>query len=148
MAITKSRTYLDTTVSGLIIVVEHNLGGTPDLFLTELDAGKEKYVSLYDPRISEIKALDANNTQLTFSSAFAGYLELLLVEVDDPSDGERLNSLEDRYLKMIALIESKASLDQVAQLNTLTQGQITSLQTQIDDLSSQVSLLRSDVDAL
>jgi len=148
MAVTKSRTYLDTGVSGLVIVVEHNLGGTPDLFLTELDAGKEKYVSLYDPRISEIKALDANNTQLTFASAFAGFLELLLVEVDDPSVQERLTSLEDRYLKMISLIESKMSIDQWGQLNTLTEGQITSLQTQIDALSSQVSLLRSDVDAL
>lgn len=148
MAATIARTYVDTNTSGLVIVVEHNLDGTPDLFLTELDAGKEKYVSLYDPRISEIKTLDSDNLQLTFASSFAGYVNLTLVQPDIPSVQERLGDLEDRYLKMIALIEDKVSKDQWIQMNTLFEAQISSLQTQIDTLNSQVSLLRSDVDAL
>jgi len=148
MAVTKSRTYVDTSTSGLIIVVEHNLDGTPDLFLTELDSGKEKYVSLYDPRISEIKTLDSDNIQLTFAAPFAGYLELMLVEVDDPSVNERLLALEERYLSMIATIEGRASKDQWIQMNTLIEGQISSLQSQIDNLASELALVRADLNAL
>jgi len=148
MAIKKSKTYLDTNINGLVQIVEHNLGGIPDLFLTEIDAGKYKYVSLYDSRIAEIKALDNNNTQITFSSLFQGYLELLLVEVDEPTDHQRLISLEERYLSLLTLIESKTSQSQWVQMNNLHQAQLGSMQTQIDELKVQVELLSTDVEAL
>lgn len=148
MAITKSRTFLDTTASGLVIIIEHNLGGTPDLFFTEWTGSQETYVSLFDPRIAEVKTLDSDRIQVTFASAFSGYLELLLVEVDNPSDHARLLALEEKYLKQIALIEDKVSKDQWIQMNTLLSSQITSLQAQIVDLQSQINLLSSDVEAL
>lgn len=148
MAITKSRTYLDTSASGLIFVVEHNLGGVPDLFFTELVAGQQVYVSLMDARIAEVKSLDEDNIQVTFAASFAGYLELLLVEVDDPSDHERLLGLEERYVNQVALLEDKVSKSQWIQMNNLFSAQIEGLQGQVADLQSQINILEADVSTL
>lgn len=148
MAVTKDKTFVNTAVSGLVIPVEHNLGGTPNLMITELVAGNEVYVSLLDARIAEVKTLDTNIIQVTFASAFEGFIDLHLVTADNPSLHQRVLDLEDRYLSLIPLIESKVSVDQWTQLNNLTQAQIASLQTQINDLSSQLNLLESDVEAL
>lgn len=148
MAVTKSRTYLNTSISGLVIIIEHNLSGTPDLFFTEIDGANEKYVSLMDARIAEVKTLDSDNIQVTFASAFEGFLELLLVEVDNPSDHERLLGLEERYVNQVALLEDKVSKDQWIQMNTLLSSQIEDLQGQINDLQSQVNTLSADVAAL
>ena len=148
MAIYKSRTYLNTAVTGLVNVIEHNLGGTPDVFITEWNGTHEVYVSLMDARIAEIKVLDKDTVQITFASAFQGYLELLMVEVDNPSDHQRLLNLESKYTKQINLIEDKVSKTQWIQMNTLLSNQIQSLQEQIADLQSQINTLRTDVDAL
>ena len=148
MAVKPSQTYVDTSVSGLVIIVEHNLGGTPDIFITELDAGRHKYVSLYDPRISEIKTLDENSVQLTFASTFAGYIHLNVIEADIPSVQERIAKLEDRYLKLLALIEDKVSSTQWDQINTLTQSQIKSISSQASTLRTDLELLKTDVAAL
>jgi hypothetical protein len=148
MAISKTKVFLDTDVSGLVIPVVHNLGGTPVPVFTELDSGNEVYVPLMDARISEIKTLDVNTVQCTFASTFAGYLELLLVVVDNPSDHQRLLDLEDKYVNQLALTEDKVSKSQWTQMNTLLNAQIESLQTQAASLQSQINLLQSEVDAL
>jgi hypothetical protein len=148
MAIYKSRTYLNTSITGLVNIVEHNLGGVPDLFFTEWDGSNEVYVSLMDARIAEVKVLDKDTVQATFAAPFQGYLELLFVEVDNPSDHQRLLNLESKYSKVINLIEDKVSKDQWIQMNTLFSNQITSLQEQVNDLQSQINTLQTDFDSL
>ncbi len=149
MAVKKAIKYLDTIASGLIIIFEHNLNGTPYTpTLYELDAGKKVYVSIFDPRISEIKTLDDNNIQFTFASTFQGYAELFLSTAEEPTDHDRIIALEEKYLEQFDLIEAKVSKDQWIQMNTLFESQVSSLQDQIDALQSQVNLLSSDVEAL
>lgn len=148
MAFKKSRTYLDTDASGLVIIVEHNSGGTPDVFLTEWDGSNEVYVSLMDARIAEIKVLDKDNVQFTFASTFKGYAELVYFESESPSQLDRIVSLEDKYLKQFELIEDKVSKSQWTQMNTLLSAQIEGLQGQVANLQSQINSLKSDVDAL
>lgn len=148
MAIKKERVYIDTSVTGLVSLVQHNLGGVPDLFITDYDTGVQKYVSLMDARIAEIKVIDKDTTQLSFASLFTGYVEFLFVEVDKPNDHDRLIELESKYFEQLNLIEDKVSKSQWIQMNTLFSSQIETLQNQIIDLQSQINLLKADVEAL
>ena len=148
MSTSKQTTYINTAISGLVIPVEHNLEGTPGLTLTEIVAGKEVYVSLMDARIGEIKTLDKNHIQLTFASAFNGYLTMFLIEIDSPNYQERLIDLEGKYISQLALIEGKVGRDQWIQMNTLLSAQNEDLQNQIEDLQSQINLLKATVEAL
>lgn len=148
MAIKKAEAFLDTNIAGLVIIVEHNLDNIPDIFLTELVLGQQLYVSLMDARIAEIKVLDSDRIQITFASAFIGFIEMLSVDVDNPSDHDRIIRLEQDSVNKLELIESKTSKDQWIQMNTLLSSQITTLQDQVVDLQSQINLLRADLDAL
>lgn len=148
MAILNTEAYVDTDITGLVNIVEHNLEGTPDIFITEWDGFSEIYTSLMDARIAEVKTLDSNRVQITFSATFQGYLYFLLAKVDNPSDHQRIIDLEKRYSNVVNLIEDKVSKDQWIQMNTLFSNQITYLQNQIKDLEVQIAALKTDVDAL
>ena len=71
-----------------------------------------------------------------------------LVEVDKPTDHERVLELEEKYISQLALIETKAGKDQWIQMNNLFSAQIEGLQDQIEDLQSQVNMLKSEVGSL
>ena len=148
MSIRITKTYIDTSISGLVKLIPHNLTGSPAIFFTDIIGGDEGYVPLMDARIAEAKALDPDNFQVTFSSAFAGFLYLQVVEVDTPTDHTRLLDLEDRYVKQVGLIESKVSHNQWTALNALKDAQIKTLQTQIDDLKARVSKNEADISLL
>ena len=147
--IRKHMQYINTAISGLVIVIEHNLGGFPFIGVSErLVSGQRKYTSLFDSRFGEFKNLDDDRIQLTFASAYEGYIELFVVEVEDPTVQERLLGLEQRYLSLIKQLESRATVDQVLQIDTLTQTKIDSLQNQLDTQISQINLIKQDIEAL
>jgi len=148
MAINKHKVYIDTSTSGLIIIVDHNLSGTPIVTLTDYDTSQEVYVSFYDPRLSEVKVLDSNSIQFTFASTFKGYAYFYQIEVDTPSALDRLTTLEEKYIELLQSMDLLTNKDQWIQMNTLFQRQIDALDAQTQALQNQVNLLADDVDKL
>jgi hypothetical protein len=106
----KSSTYVDTNVSGLVIQIQHNLNGTSYPFVYELDTGAKVFVSLYDPRIAEAKQLDDDTFQITFASAFAGYIDLLVFDVSTPDAGDRVKEVEDKLNDVMAMFNEVDAL--------------------------------------
>lgn len=140
--------YIDTNVSGLVVQVEHNLGGTPLIGLTDYTSGSEVFVSFYDPRIAEIKVLDDNTVQLTFSSAFEGYAIFHHIINDQYSLEDRVKVLEDKYIQLLQTMSNFATKAQWSQMNTLLSKQIELLNSKVDTLQNQVDLLSDAVDSL
>jgi len=143
-----TKTFIDTGISGLVNLVNHNLNGTPDIFITEVVAGNEVYVPLMDSRIAEVKNLDPNNFQITFASLFAGYIYFNVIVGDNPSDHNRLLAIEKSYTAQMLLIQSKVAHNQWVAINNLRDQQMKTLQTQIEDLKVRVAKNEVDISVL
>ena len=150
MAFKPYKQYIDTDVSGLIIVIEHNLDGIPFLELQSYDniTGRHTYVSLLDARISEVKTLDSNNIQITFNATFKGYIDLFISLIEDPSISQRITDLDNQVMKNYNLILDRVTFDKWTQLDVLRAAQIQALENKTVDLQNQVNTLTNIVDRL
>jgi hypothetical protein len=144
----KSSIYLDTSVSGLVIQANHNLNGVAYPSFYTLDAGHKVFVSLYDPRIAEFKNLDDNSVQVTFASAFAGYMDLVVYDVSFPSDTDRIQAIEKKLNDLNLLFEMYTPKNSWKQMNNYHDSRFKDMQAQIDDLTVQLDTLRQQVESL
>lgn len=144
----KNSTYVDTNVSGLVVQISHNMNGTAYPSIYELDGGAKVFLSLFDPRIAEVKDLDDDTTQVTFASAFAGYIDLVVFDVSVPSAEDRVKSLEDKYNDLLAMFNKYVTKSTSTQMNNYFDSKIKDLEAKDEDLQTQINTLRTDVDAL
>lgn len=148
MSIKKHSAFIDTNTLGSIIVIEHNLGGTPLVQLTDYTSGQEVLISLYDSRIGQIKVLNENNLQVTFAGAFRGYIYLYQVDIDNPSDHDRIVHLEERLVSLYGALNKMANRDQWSQMNTYFSQQIADVKTSIEDIRNRVTLIETEQQGL
>ena len=138
--------YVDTNVIGsLVVQIEHNLDGTVYPHLYTVDGSGHKVVlSLYDPIIAEIKHLDSNITQITFTGAFQGYVDLVFINVAMSSIEARLAHLEKKTVELQEVSEALVNGTQWRQMNTYIFSQMDKLKSDITDLTVQLELVRAD----
>lgn len=147
--IRRVQTYIDTNTDGLVVQIEHNMNGMvyPEIYTVDL-SGAKVFVSLYDPRLAEVKALDANNFQITFASTFAGYLDLLYFDVSVPSESDRITILEKELVKTNDRQTKYTTLTQWKQMNTYNEKKFKDLETDIAELKTLYNQLAQQVATL
>ena len=144
----RSQTYIDTNTDGLVVQIQHNLGQMVYPWLWELDSGAKVFVPLFDSRIAELKALDDNVFQVTFASAYEGYLDLIAYDLSTPSVESRLAKVEEDLLKLKNEIVLYTTQSKWKQMNTFQEGRIDAIKSDLDTLETLYQDLRADVDAL
>lgn len=146
--IKRKSTYIDTSLTGLVVLITHNLSGTAYPELYTLDAGHKVFISLYDPRIAEFKNLDDDNVQITFASPFAGYLDVIVYDLSTPSVQDRVVDLEKKYNDMSLNFTKFTPLSSWKQMNNYSESKHKDIQTEIDDIKVQMETIRQEIDAL
>lgn len=147
--INRVSTYIDTSVTGSVVQIQHNLHGMVYPYFYTVDtSGYKTAVSLFDSRIAEAKTLDDDTFQVTFASSFEGFLDLLYFDIKTPSQGKRITALELETEAIRDLLTGYANLLQWKQMNTYLEKQIKDQGKLIADLQAQVNTLAKDVSEL
>jgi outer membrane murein-binding lipoprotein Lpp len=145
----KTSTYIDTAAEGsLVIQIAHNLGGTAYPFLYELDNGNKVFISLYDPRIAEFKNLDDDNIQITFSSNWAGYLDVFVFNVKTRSSATQIEELQAKVDELTVLFNQYVTKKTSTLMNNYFDQKLKEQDATDADLQAQIDTLRNDVDSL
>ena len=142
--------YIDTdAVGSLVVQIAHNLGGTVYPFIYTIDgSGHKVVVPLYDPVIAEIKHLDENITQITFTAAFQGYVDLVYINVSLSSVSARLQDLEEKIIELTEIQSAMVNSSQWKQMNTYIFSQIDKANSDLKDLTIAMELLKADVESI
>lgn len=136
---------IDTEVSGLVIQVEHNLEDVvyPFLFQHE-EFGQLKLVSLYDPIIAEVKIIDKNIFQVSFTGEWKGFLHLVKLNVSGAEYLSRLEGLEKKSALLQDQINMLVNSAQWKQMNTYILSEVDKLKKEIEKLVTAQNLLRQE----
>lgn len=142
--------YIDTdSLGSLVVQIEHNLNGDVYPFLYTIDgSGHKIVVPLYDPVIAEIKHLDENITQLTFTAAFQGYVDLVYIDTSFSSLSARLSDLEKKMVELTEIQKAMVNGAQWRQMNTYIFSQIDKVKSDINELTVAMELLKADVESV
>jgi hypothetical protein len=147
--IRRTTTFIDTDELGLVVQIQHNQNDTvyPTVYETD-GSGHNLYLSLFDSRIAEVKALDPNVFQITFASSFAGFLDLLSFDVKSPSLTSRIIKLETVINDLPETLDKYANVVQWKQMNAYTDKQIKDLKKELTDIRSLYNSLAKEVSEL
>lgn len=141
--------YIDTAVTGLVVQIQHNLGGMVyPFFYTLNSSGHKVAVSLFDSHIAEAKALDDDTYQVTFAATYQVNLDLVYLDIKTPSQAKRIKDLEEDVVDLRLLLNSYTNALQWKQMNTYLQKQIEDQGKLIADLQAQVDVVKRDVSEL
>lgn len=146
--IKKQSIYIDTDVSGTVVQASHSLDGFAYPFFYELDNSHKVFLSLDDPRIAEYKVLDNSTIQVSFASTFKGFLDIIVLDVDEPTNRQRLLNTEKRLDQMAQTQASLVTSAQFKQMSTYIESQIKKLEGNLQDLTSLYNNLQNDMNNL
>ena len=142
--IKKHTQFIDTSLDGLILSIEHNLNGFPVPFITEeTENGDRKTVSLYDSRIGEIRTKGPHLCQLTFTSNFKGFIDLILFDGSYVTLKERLDDVEQKMFNIYCEQKQLTPKSSWRKVNDTYDNRIKDLEYNIRDLSAQIANLRN-----
>lgn len=150
MSSRKHEEYLNTAQEGMIILVEHNLKTLmPDIVLYEpININDFKVVPLYDSRIASIESRGENVVEISFNSAFEGYINFIDVKNTRDSIEDRLARVEDLLDYTIQQQKQLTSLSQWKQMNAYFESKIDEQSAQIAELEKEIEKIKSDIEAL
>jgi hypothetical protein len=140
--------YIDTDIHGLIVTVPHNLKAFPTVSFLRVETGppKQTLISLFDPIITEVEALNSNEVKVTFSGVFTGYVRAITGDSQDFD--KRIDTIEEDINFIYTRLDTYATSSQLTQLSSLRDQQHKELQDQVDDLNTQLESLTNRVDNL
>ena len=141
--------HIDTTNDGLIFQIEHNLDGHPIPFLWEpTTLGDMQAVSLYDPRIASIETKGPNVLQLSFTSAFSGKIQLMLLKQEEFPLKNKIQDIDRRLKDLIVAHRKLVSKDQWSKMNSYLDSKADSISSSLAELVREVQGLKEDVENL
>jgi hypothetical protein len=139
-------TYIDTDITGLVVQIAHNFNDTVYPFLFEPDeSGHEKAVSLYSPVLAEVKSLDKNIFQISFTGTWKGFVHLVKLNVSGTQYAARLESLESKIVLIQEQIEKLTNGAQWRQMNTYILSEVDKLRKELGDVSLAQDVLRKEI---
>lgn len=139
-------TFINTEVSGRVIQIEHNLEDTVYPFLFEPnESGHLKALSLYSPVVAEVKLLDKNIFQISFTSDWVGYIHLIKLNVSGSQYLSRLESLESKAIELHNHLEKLVNGAQWRQMNTYMLSEIEKVKKDLQELVIAQELLRKQM---
>lgn len=141
------KTIIDTDDSGLVVKIDHQLGGHPHVFISEPTLfGDIKYLSLYDPRIASVETKGPNSIIMSFTSKFAGLITLLLVEDSLINLSEKISDLDRRQRDTILQQKNMVSNTQFERMESYLSTEISSLSSKMKELENAIKNVKSDLD--
>lgn len=144
--IKKHTQFIDTSVDGLIIPIEHNLNGMPVPFITEeAENGDRITVPLYDSRIAEIRTKGPNAMQMAFNSNFKGYVEFVVFDGSYITLKDRIEDLESKLFNMFCEQKQLTPKSSWIKMNDMYESEIQNLKYTIKEQSAQIANLRNTI---
>lgn len=141
--------YIDTAVTGLVVQMQHNLNAQVyPFFYTLNSSGHKIYKSIYAAPIAEAKILDNNTFQVTFLSAFEGYLDLVSWDFKTPTYSKRLTEVEEDINEIRTVLGQYTNLLQWKQMNALLEKKIADLEKENKELRTLYTDLSQEVSEL
>lgn len=139
-------TYIDTDTTGLIVQIAHNFNDSVYPFLFEPDSsGHEKVLSLYSPILAEVKSLDKNIFQLTFTGSWQGFVHLVKLNVSGTQYLSRLEALESKTVLIQEQIEKLTNGAQWRQMNTYILSEVDKLKKEVGEVILAQDVLRKEI---
>ena len=146
----KFEQYIDTSRDGLIIMIEHNLATLfPQVSLFEpIDLTDMKSVPLYDSRITSIESKGNNVTQITFNTAFEGYINLIQIKNSRNTIEDRISNLESLMDQTIDQQKKLVALSQWKQMNNYFEQKVVDTEVSIKEIEKEIDSIKTDLDNL